>query len=234
MVCFVFDYIKIADMNFNHKIARKIDHTFLKPEAKIEDVKKACLEAKKFGFAAVFTNTAYTQLVAAELKGSRVNTGAAIGFPLGANKTEAKVWETRLAIKDGAQEIDMVINIGYLKDKKYGLFEQDIKSVADAAGKKAIIKVILENCLLDRQEIKKACELCKKIGVDFVKTSTGFNKSGATLEDVRLMRETVGPEMGVKAAGGIKDLATAKAFINAGATRIGTSSSVKIVLENPF
>ena len=210
-------------------LAGYIDHTILKPEAKKEDVLRLCEEAKQYHFASVCVNAYYTKLVADALAGTDVKTCVVVGFPLGATFSEIKARETEIAIQNGAQEVDMVINIGALKDGDYDIVEQDIKAVVDAANDKAIVKVIIETCLLTDEEKVKACELSVKAGADFVKTSTGFSTGGATVEDVALMRQTVGPDMGVKASGGARSYEDALAFIEAGATRIGTSSGVAIM-----
>ncbi|AYO29803.1 MAG: deoxyribose-phosphate aldolase [Thermoanaerobacteraceae bacterium] len=215
----------------SRKLAKFIDHTLLKPEATSDQIKALCKEAIEYGFASVCINPCRVKLASELLKGTDVKVCTVIGFPLGAATPEVKAFETKNAIDNGASEVDMVMNIGAMKEKDYELVEKDIRAVVEAAGGKAIVKVILENCLLEKDEIKKACEICIKAGADFVKTSTGFNKSGATLEDVKLMKETVKDRAGVKAAGGIKDAITAKAMIEAGASRLGTSSSIKIVSE---
>lgn len=215
----------------SRKLAKFIDHTLLKPEATSDQIKALCKEAIEYGFASVCINPCRVKLASELLKGTDVKVCTVIGFPLGAATPEVKAFETKNAIDNGASEVDMVMNIGAIKEKDYELVEKDIRAVVEAAGGKAIVKVILENCLLEKDEIKKACEICIKAGADFVKTSTGFNKSGATLEDVKLMKETVKDRAGVKAAGGIKDAITAKAMIEAGASRLGTSSSIKIVSE---
>lgn len=214
------------------KLNGYIDHTLLKPEATEEQVKKICDEAKKYEFASVCVNTYYTSLVSKQLEGTNVKTCVVIGFPLGATTKEVKAFETKQAIENGAQEVDMVINVGALKDKKYDEVRDDIKAVVEIAKDKALVKVILETCLLTKDEIVKACELSKEAGVDFVKTSTGFSTGGATVEDVKLMRETVGPEIGVKASGGVRTTEDAEAFIAAGANRIGASASIAIVDRN--
>ncbi|WP_432663210.1 deoxyribose-phosphate aldolase [Wukongibacter baidiensis] len=211
------------------KIQEYIDHTLLKPASTEEQVKKICGEAKEYGFASVCVNAYYTALVRKELEGSNVKTCVVVGFPLGATLKEVKAFETKQAIENGAQEIDMVINIGALKDKKYDVVKEDIKAVVEAAKGKALVKVILETCLLTDEEKVKACELCKEAGADFVKTSTGFSTGGATVEDIKLMRETVGPDMGVKASGGVRTKEDADAVIAAGASRIGASASIAIV-----
>lgn len=215
----------------SRKLAKFIDHTLLKPEATSDQIKALCKEAIEYGFASVCINPCRVKLASELLKGTDVKVCTVIGFPLGAATPEVKAFETKNAIDNGASEVDMVMNIGAMKEKDYELVEKDIRAVVEAAGGKAIVKVILENCLLEKDEIKKACEICIRAGADFVKTSTGFNKSGATLEDVKLMKETVKDKAGVKAAGGIKDAITAKAMIDAGASRLGTSSSIKIVSE---
>ncbi|OOM77017.1 deoxyribose-phosphate aldolase [Clostridium sp. BL-8] len=213
-------------------IARYIDHTILKPEATAEDVKRLCLEAKEYNFASVCVNTCYTKLVSTELAGSDVKTCVVVGFPLGAMTKEAKAFETTEAIENGANEIDMVINVGALKAKNYDYLKEDIEAVVNAAAGRAIVKVIIETCLLTDEEKVRACEISKEAKADFVKTSTGFSSGGATKEDIALMRKTVGPDMGVKASGGIRDFKTAMDMINAGASRIGASASIAIVRES--
>ncbi|MCT4543419.1 MAG: deoxyribose-phosphate aldolase [Vallitalea sp.] len=201
-----------------------IDYTLLKPESKTSDIKKLCEDAMKYKFASVCVNPTHVKMVADILKDTDINVCTVVGFPLGANTTKVKVFETEDAIQNGAVEIDMVLNIGAMKEKNYGLVECDIKAVVDKCKEyKVLSKVILENCLLEKEEIVKACEICKKAGADFVKTSTSFNSGGATVEDIRLMRETVGAEMGVKASGGVRDHKTALEIIGAGASRIGAS-----------
>ena len=213
-------------------IAKYIDHTILKPEATVEEVKKLCKEAKEYGFASVCVNACYAKLVSTELSGTDVKTCVVVGFPLGAMTKEAKAFETAQAIENGATEIDMVINVGALKDKNYTLLKEDIEAVVNAAKGKAIVKVIIETCLLTDEEKVKACEISKEAKADFVKTSTGFGAAGATKEDIALMRKTVGPELGVKASGGVRDFKTAMEMINAGASRIGASASISIVSES--
>lgn len=211
-------------------VAALIDHTILRPDASAEEVKQVCAEARQYGFASVCVNPARVALVAAELRGSKVKTCSVVGFPLGATITDVKVREAELAIRAGAQEVDMVINIGALKDRDYVLVKNDIQGVAEvchAGG--ALLKVIIEACLLDDAEKAIACAIAKLAGADFVKTSTGFSKSGATAADVALMRRVVGPEMGVKAAGGIRTLEDLQAMVAAGASRVGASASVKIL-----
>lgn len=211
-------------------VAALIDHTILRPDASAEDVQKVCAEARQYGFASVCVNPARVALVSAELRGTKVKTCSVVGFPLGATFTETKVREAELAVRDGAQEVDMVINIGALKDRDYQLVKSDIQGVAEAchAGG-ALLKVIIEACLLDNSEKAIACAISKVAGADFVKTSTGFSKSGATAADVSLMRRVVGPGLGVKAAGGIRSLEDLRAMVQAGASRVGASASVKIV-----
>lgn len=204
------------------------DHTVLKPDATKEDVLKVCAEAKKYGFASVCVNQYYTRLVAEELKESGVKTCVVVGFPLGASDGEVKAYETQLAVRQGADEIDMVINIAALKDCQYDVVMDDIQSVRKACEGK-LLKVIVETCLLTESEIVKACEIAVSAGADYVKTSTGFSTGGAKAEDVSLMRKTVGDHIGVKASGGIRDKETADIMIKAGASRLGTSATVKIV-----
>ncbi len=210
------------------QLAKMIDHTILKPEADKASIEKLCKEALEYNFASVCINPTNVELAAKLLKGSEVKVCTVIGFPLGANTMEVKAFETKDAIAKGADEVDMVINIGRLKDKDYEYVEKDIKAVVDAADKKALTKVIIETCLLTEEEKVKACELAKKAGADFVKTSTGFSTGGATPEDIKLMRETVGPEMGVKASGGVRSIEDAEAVIKNGANRIGASASIAI------
>ena len=214
-------------MNKN-ELARMIDHTILKPEAKGEDVKKICDEALEYKFASVCVNPTRVKEAYEILKGSEVKVCTVIGFPLGATTTNTKVFETKDAIANGATEVDMVINIGRLKDKDYDFVKEDIKSVVEAAKGKALTKVIIETCLLTDEEKVIACKLAKEAGADFVKTSTGFSTGGATGEDIKLMRETVGPDLGVKASGGVRSLKDAEDMIENGATRIGASASIAI------
>jgi deoxyribose-phosphate aldolase len=211
-------------------IAALIDHTILKPEATAEDVRKLCREAVRFSFASVCVNPYWVPLVAAELKGSPVKVCTVVGFPLGANSTEIKVAETVTAIRVGAQEIDMVINIGELRGGNYDVVRGDIQAVVEVAHRGgAIVKVIIETALLDDNQKLMACSLAKFAKADFVKTSTGFSTHGATAHDVALMRMAVGPDMGVKASGGIRTLDDLRTMAAAGASRIGASASVKIV-----
>lgn len=210
-------------------IEQMIDHTLLKADATKEEIITLCDEAKAHKFKSVCVNPYWVKESAEILAGSDSVVCTVIGFPLGASATETKVFETKQAIKDGAAEVDMVINIGLLKGKNVELVEKDIQAVVDAAKGKAIVKVIIETSLLTKQEIITASELVKKSGADFVKTSTGFSTGGATLENVKLMRATVGPDLGVKASGGVKTPQQAKEFIEAGATRIGTSNGVALL-----
>lgn len=210
-------------------IGKMIDHTLLKADATEDMIKKLCKEAKEHEFAAVCINPYYVVLANEILKDSEVKVATVIGFPLGANTSEVKTFETENAIKNGADEVDMVINIGALKSKNYDLVREDIKAVVDAAKDKALVKVIIETCLLNEEEKRIACKIAKEVGADFVKTSTGFSTGGATVEDVKLMREIVGENMGVKASGGIRDYEKAKAMVDAGASRIGASASIDIV-----
>lgn len=207
---------------------RLIDHTLLKPDATKEEIRKLCSEAKENDFASVCVNPSWVRFCAEELKDSRVNVCTVIGFPLGATSTQSKVFESAMALADGADELDMVINIGKLKDKEYDFVRDEIKALKDVCGKH-ILKVIIETCLLTDEEKVKACELSKEAGADFVKTSTGFSKGGATVHDVALMRKTVGKEMGVKASGGVKNKDDMNAMVEAGATRIGTSHGLELV-----
>jgi len=211
-------------------IAALIDHTILKPDATRNDVVKVCREARQYSFASVCVNPYWVPLVHAELAGSPVKVCTVVGFPLGATSTEAKVAETAAAVRAGAQEIDMVINIGALRSGDHEAVRQDIQQVVRTShGAGAAVKVILETVLLDDNQKAIACTLCKLAGADFVKTSTGFSTGGATAHDVALMRSVVGPDMGVKASGGIRTLQDLQAMTAAGATRIGASASVKIV-----
>lgn len=212
------------------QLGHMIDHTLLKPEATQDQIAQLCYEAKKYEFASVVVNPSYVALCAKLLKGSEIDICTVIGFPLGAIPTEVKVYETQNAIREGATEIDMVINIGALKSRDYELVKEDIAAVAHAcdAGN-AILKVIIEAVLLTDEEKVIACQLAKVAGAEFVKTSTGFGPGGATPEDVALMRRVVGPDIGVKAAGGIRTYEDAQRMIAAGANRIGASASVKIV-----
>jgi deoxyribose-phosphate aldolase len=211
-------------------IANVIDHTVLKPDATADDIRKICREARKYNFASVCVNPYWVPLVAAELNGSPVKVCTVVGFPLGANSTAIKVAEAESALRVGAQEIDMVLNVGELRGGNYDAVRNDIQAVVDVShGGGAIVKVILETALLDDNQKLMACSLAKSAGADFVKTSTGFGPGGATAHDVALMRMAVGPEMGVKASGGIRSLDDLRSMTAAGATRIGASASVKII-----
>lgn len=210
-------------------VAKTIDHTLLKPDATREQIKTVCDEAKTYGFASVCVNPSFIGYVAEELRGSNVSPCCVIGFPLGATLPDVKAFETEAAISKGAREVDMVINIGAAKGGEWDTVKKDIEAVVHASHGRALVKVIIESCLLTDAEKVKACELAKAAGADFVKTSTGFSKGGATVEDIRLMRRTVGPQMGVKASGGVRDYKTAMDMIQAGATRLGTSSGAAIV-----
>jgi deoxyribose-phosphate aldolase len=211
-------------------LASYIDHTMLKPEATLAEIDQLCADARKFHFASVCVNGCHVARCAEILKGSGVLVCSVIGFPLGAMATDVKCYEARRAIEDGACEIDMVQNVGALKSKADDIVERDIAAVAEVCHKLgARLKVILETCLLTDEEKVRASGLAKRAGADFVKTSTGFSKGGATAHDIALMRQTVGPTLGVKASGGVRDQKTAKELIDAGATRIGASASVAIV-----
>ncbi len=213
-------------MNIN----RHIDHTLLKPEATSEQIAKLCQEAREFDFYSVCVNSYYVKEAASLLRGSNTKVCTVVGFPLGASTMETKRFEAMKAIADGAGEIDMVINVSAIKSGNWQYVLDDMSSLAKVCHQQNILlKVILETCLLSNEEKVKACELAVKAGVDFVKTSTGFSTGGATIDDVKLMRKTVGPDLGVKASGGIRDTAGAKAMIEAGATRLGTSASIAIV-----
>ena len=212
------------------KINKFIDHTVLSEDADEKKIDKLIAEAKEHDFASVCVNSCWTKKCAEALKDSDVNVCIVVGFPLGAMDTKSKAFETKTAIENGADEIDMVINVGWLKSGRYSDVEDDIREVKKACGDKHL-KVIIECCLLTDEEKVKACELSERAGADFVKTSTGFSKSGATVEDVALMRKTVGDRLGVKAAGGIRDGKTAVAMIKAGASRLGCSAGIKIIEE---
>ena len=212
----------------SRQLAKYIDHTILKPDATAAQVLKLCDEAKQYGFASVCVNPSRIALVAKALEGTDVTPCCVVGFPLGAIPSESKAAETAVAVKNGAREIDMVIDIGRAKDGDWGYVEADIAAVKAACGP-AKLKVIIETCLLTDDEKVQACLAAKRANADFVKTSTGFSKAGANVADVALMRKTVGPDMGVKAAGGIHNRAEAEAMIAAGASRIGASSGIAIV-----
>ena len=216
----------------NKAITAFIDHTLLKPEATVGQIEGLCQEARRYDFAAVCVNPIHVKLASELLQGTGVEVCTVVGFPLGATLTGVKVFETEQVIKKGATEVDMVINIGALKEGNTKLVEQDIAAVTETAHQNdAICKVIIETALLTDEEKVQACQLAKKAGADFVKTSTGFSSGGATVEDVTLMHQTVGPEVRVKAAGGIKNLADAYKMVAAGATRLGVSAGVTIAQE---
>ncbi|MFJ7646349.1 deoxyribose-phosphate aldolase [Lysinibacillus sp. NPDC097279] len=209
--------------------ANMIDHTLLKAEATKEQIEKLCAEAKEFGFASVCVNPTWVKYCSELLQNSDVLVCTVIGFPLGANTPAVKAFEAKDAIANGAQEVDMVINIGALKDQNFEQVQADIAAVVEAAKGSAIVKVIIETCLLTEEEKVKACELSVAAGADYVKTSTGFSTGGATAVDIALMRKTVGPELGVKASGGVRSLEDMQKMVEAGATRIGASSGVAIM-----
>ncbi len=208
-------------------VAHLIDHTNLKPDARVCDIEKLCREAYEYNFASVCVNPCYVKLAYKLLNGSRVNVCAVVGFPLGAATTKGKVYEAVLAAENGASEIDMVINVSWLKDRRHDLIKKEISSVVSHVPN-CLVKVIIETCLLDQEEKIIACKLIKESGAHFVKTSTGFSSGGATVEDIALIRSIVGDAFGVKASGGIRDYDTAAAMVMAGATRLGTSQSVII------
>jgi len=210
-------------------LARYIDHTLLKPQANQAALDVLCEEAIARGFKAACVNSGWVAYVAEKLKGTNIAVCSVIGFPLGAMSLSAKAFEARRAVEDGARELDMVLNIGALKSGDFKAVEQDVRAVRLEADRPVVLKVIIETCLLTDDEKARACEIAQYAGADFVKTSTGFSTGGATIEDVILMRKTVGPRMGVKASGGIKDFKTAAAMIAAGATRIGAGAGVAIV-----
>ncbi len=220
----------VGNVDVGADIAKMIDHTLLKPDATQDQIAQLCYEARKYGFAAVCVNPTHVKLCTELLKGSPVHVCTVVGFPLGATPPEVKAYEAQQSIDHGATEVDMVINIGALKSKDYALVERDIATVArtcHAGG--AVLKVIIEAALLTDEEKVIACQLAKAAKADYVKTSTGFGPGGATVHDVELMRRAVGPEMGIKAAGGIKSFQDAQAMVKAGATRIGASAGIKII-----
>jgi len=210
------------------EIAKYIDHTLLKPEAEAGDIEKLCAEALDYNFASVCINPGYIETASKIIQGSQVKVCTVIGFPLGANTTETKVFEALDAIGRGASEIDMVINIGRFKSKEYDYVENEIKAIVRAIGGRALLKVIVETCLLEDWEIEKVCEVVRASGADFIKTSTGFSKAGATLHHIELMKRVLGDSIGIKASGGIRTYDDALSMIQAGATRIGASASVAI------
>ncbi|MFF2456658.1 MULTISPECIES: deoxyribose-phosphate aldolase [Peribacillus] len=213
----------------SQNVAGIIDHTLLKADATKEQIKVLCEEAREYNFASVCVNPTWVKYASELLEGSEVKVCTVIGFPLGATTPETKAFETKDAISNGAHEVDMVINIGALKDKDDELVERDIRAVIAASTGKALSKVIIETSLLTDEEKVRACELAVKAGTDYVKTSTGFSTGGATVEDITLMRKTVGPDIGVKASGGVRNTSDAQKVIEAGATRIGASAGVSIV-----
>lgn len=213
-------------------IASMIDHTLLNADATKDSIIQLCLEAKEYEFKAVCIHPYYVSLCKKHLEDSNVEVATVIGFPLGSNTKETKAYETKQAIKNGVTEVDMVINIGALKNKEYDVVLEDIKSVVRAANNKALVKVIIETSLLTDDEKIKACELAMNAGANFVKTSTGFSTGGATVEDIKLMKSVVKDELGIKASGGVRDYKTAKNMIDAGATRIGASAGIKIVQDS--
>jgi deoxyribose-phosphate aldolase len=215
------------------EMSKRIDHTLLKPEAPQSSFDTLCSEALQYGFKAVCVNSARVAYVAQKVRGSEVAVSAVVGFPLGAMHRAAKAFEAQKAIEDGANELDMVLNIGALKGGDLKTVEADIRAVRQAAAGPTLLKVIIETCLLTDEEKIRACEIAKHARADFVKTSTGFSSGGATVEDVALIRRIVGPEIGVKASGGIKDWSAAEAMIKAGADRLGTSAGVAIVESAP-
>ena len=212
-------------------IAAYIDHTLLKQDAAAPQIDRLCAEAAQYHFASVCVNPWYVPRCVKNLQGTGVKVCTVVGFPLGATTTESKVFETLQAVRSGAEEIDMVMNVCAMKSGNTRAIEQEIQALAAAVEGHAILKVILETCLLTEEEKILACQIAKRAGADYVKTSTGFSTGGATVADVALMRRTVGPEMGVKAAGGIRDYAAAKAMLDAGATRIGASAGIAIVQQ---
>ena len=214
------------------QMAKYIDHTVLKPDAALEAIDRLCSEAKQHGFAAVCVNSCHVARCARALKGTEVLVCSVVGFPLGAMQTEAKAFEAQKAVSDGAAEIDMVLNIGLFKSGEVEAARADIAAVKTSCGQ-AHLKVIIETCLLSDEEKMMACRIAKEAGADFVKTSTGFAGGGATVEDIALMRRTVGPELGVKASGGVGSWADAVAMIEAGATRIGASAGIAILAGAP-
>lgn len=224
IICKTFKNVNFTIMKLN----KFIDHTLLKPTATISDIINLCKEAKDNNFYSVCVNSCYVKVAKKELKNSDVKICCVVGFPLGAMSTKAKVFEAKRAIKDGADEIDMVLNIGFLKSKKYRSVEKEIRSIKRSIQKK-VLKVILETCYLSEEEIVKASKLALKAKADFIKTSTGFGSRGASIEDIKLMKSVAGSKMKIKASGGIKDNKTAQAFIDLGVERLGTSSGIALV-----
>ena len=219
----------MADSFAPSDMPKYIDHTYLKPQASVEDILRICDEAKKFKTASVCVNPSYIALVAEQLKGTDVTPCCVVAFPLGATTPEVKAFEAFDAVQHGAREVDMVINVGAVKSGDWRLVKRDIEAVVDAVKGRAKVKVIIETCLLTDEEKVKASTVSKLAGADFVKTSTGFSTGGAKVEDVKLMRETVGPELGVKASGGIHSYDDAVAMLKAGASRLGASATLKIM-----
>jgi deoxyribose-phosphate aldolase len=211
------------------EMARYIDHTLLKPESTIDQYDQMVAECVQYNFKSICVNSSWVDYVARKLQGSGIEICSVVGFPLGAMTSRSKAFETREAVADGATEVDMVINVGQLRSGDYDAVEEDIRAVRRATRANTILKVILETCMLSDEEKIIACELSKKAGADFVKTSTGFSSGGATVEDIRLMRSTVGPDMGVKASGGIRTWDAAVSLIQAGASRLGIGSSIKVM-----
>ena len=216
-------------MMTRESIARMIDHTLLKPDASQAQIARICAEAREYSFASVCVNPGYVRQCAEALAGSPVKVCTVIGFPLGATTSAAKAFEARDAVENGAREVDMVVNVGRIKSGAWDDVESDIRAVVEAVRGRALTKVIIETCLLTDEEKVRACQAAKAAGADFVKTSTGSSTGGATVADIALMRRTVGPDMGVKASGGIHNAAEALAMIEAGATRIGASAGIAIV-----
>lgn len=210
-------------------MAKYIDHTYLKPEASLEDIRRICDEAKKYHTASVCVNPSYVKFVAEQLEGSGVTPCCVIAFPFGTSTPEAKAFEASDAASNGAKEVDMVVNVGAIKSGDWKLVKRDIESVVNAVRGRALVKVIIEACLLTDEEKVKVCTVAKLVGADFVKTSTGYSTGGATVADVALMRQTVGPDMGVKASGGVRTYDDAVAMIKAGANRLGASATKKII-----
>lgn len=210
-------------------MAKYIDHTYLKPEASLEDIRRICDEAKKYHTASVCVNPSYVKFVAEQLEGSGVTPCCVIAFPFGTSTPEAKAFEASDAASNGAKEVDMVVNVGAIKSSDWKLVKRDIESVVNAVRGRALVKVIIEACLLTDEEKVKVCTVAKLVGADFVKTSTGYSTGGATVADVALMRQTVGPDMGVKASGGVRTYDDAVAMIKAGANRLGASATKKII-----
>jgi len=209
-------------------LSKYIDHTLLRADASIDEIEKLCAEADRYGFCSVCVNSAYVKNAKEFLRNQDVKVCSVVGFPLGAMCTKAKSFEAKCAIEDGASEIDMVINVGWVKSGRFDLVQSDIKSLRDTC-RGVVLKVIFETALLNKEQIQKVCEISKELGVDFVKTSTGFSTRGASVEDVKIMKSVVGDKIGIKASGGIRSYEKAVEMMEAGATRLGTSSGIKIV-----